>query len=177
MYEHHRRLFLETETTIYYINSLGFFEKYEKPNDDKEDINEKNLIKLKGSYDYVRKIYKINIHKTTYNVKHEILKYFSRQWRESTQRLITIHKDHDFRNCNIENLILLTEKQYDRKRRGHIIVVTPKSVDEGIGKVFYSMVEIANELHIDHSTLIRHINNKERSPYLFQFKFEIIKRG
>lgn len=170
-YDHHRRLFHENSKYIWYINSYGYFERYMKR--EEEDITESNFERLEGFYDYNRSQYLVNIDKREYIVKREIGKFFNRDFAKD---MIIMHKNKDWKDCNIENLIFISKKDYVNKthpngRRKTKVVLRNKAT--GYQQTFDSVTALAKFLHIDYSNLYKYMHFKRKTSYLDQF--EIVK--
>lgn len=170
-FEHYRRLFYETRDMLFYINSLGYIERYKKINFTQHGTSAKFFERV-SSRVYERKdSHKKEIYLTSvvnhkrFAIKRLVAQNFSSQWEKGSK---IYHKDGNIKNCNIENLLIYSHRyQPPTAKRGKAIAI---KID-GKWKKFKMIKEAAEYMNVSLASLKRHIAGNITHP-----EFSVIEK-
>lgn len=106
-YEHFRKLALETDRYLYYINSLGFFERVDKLKlksfQNTSDIIFEKMVQTISHNKAKQPILVSRIQGKQYSIKATIIRIIKNYDYDAMTEVI-LHKDNNYMNCNVENL-------------------------------------------------------------------------
>lgn len=158
-FDHYRIKYLETDQTIYYISSLGYFEKFDKRKYPDCKIYENRLVRLEGHIQ--RNIVRTFISSKWVTNRVEVYRYFS---KSPLQGRYIIHKSGDINDCNIDNLKAVKMSkipQAQKKKRW----VSYRSAS-GERCVLPSITELSKAIYMHRSSISRYLRGKSHSAYL-----------
>lgn len=171
-FEHYRIKFKETPHYIYYINSLGYFEIFDKRTKGQR-VYERGIEKCQGYIHATHQAYYTKIQGKEYVVKREVIKHFKPEI--DLENLSVRCIDNNPKNCNIENLMVIPKSQIKKKPRQVYKLSNGRSI-----KVYNTMQEIADDLFMSVKGVQYHLSHKQKKNrykrYLDQFDIEIIKQ-
>ena len=166
-FEHYRIRYYESERYIYYISSLGYFERFNKQRYPDMRIYEDRLEVLAS---HISK----NVARTFVGNKwvtnhQEVIKYFKPQLLEKGRYIK--HINGNIWDCNLENLAVVSQQEIQKKvGRG----VKLQATINGERCVYNSISECAENIYVVRLCVIRHLQGKTKSPYLHEIQLKRI---
>lgn len=100
-------MFIEDKDYYYYINSLGYFEKYSKKH---KKFKIEKMEMCEPIYDKLKKYIYIVIDNKEYIIKNEIVRFFYRGGIDINKFLIYCKNGNRY-DCNFENLAIVKKAQ------------------------------------------------------------------
>lgn len=176
-FEDYHKLFHESTLRLYYISTTGrvgfIWKKDLKANKGRMDERLINWIKCKTIIRNKKPLLAIVIDSDRMAIKNLMAKHFIKGY--SFRDHIVDHRDNDYQNCRITNLMLvnkhkrLSDKASDR--RTTLIAVRKKF--EGQWTHYHSIKEAAEALYVFNDTLSNYLNHKTHYSVLQDYEFKI----
>lgn len=158
-YDHYRIKYLETSRSIYYVSSLGYFEKFDKRKYPDCKIYENRIERLEGHIQ--RNCLRTHIGGKWIANRVVVYRYFT---RNPSQGKYIMHKNGNIWDCNIENLraVKMSKIPQDHIKRKGVSYTTTS----GERCVLSSITELSKAIYMHRSSISRYLRGKSHSAYL-----------